>query len=246
MGASPGASDIDVSPGRSTSTTRPSTWRRARAPVVLLHGFPDSGRMWRHQVRALADAGFMVIVPDLRGYGTSAEAPEGVEAYSMLNAAGDVRRHAATSWASDGPTWSGTTSARPRPGPWPPSCPTGSTTWSPCRSGIRWRSAPWASVSSRSPGTPCSSGSSPRGRRHRTGCPTTRGPTLRHWTDHPGTSTRSSPDLEANGIPHPGPQLVPGQCPAAGASGGPPHRVASWGAGSPAPWGCGGSCVTSP
>ena len=36
-------------------------------PVVLLHGFPDSGRLWRHQVPALAGAGFQVIVPDLRG-----------------------------------------------------------------------------------------------------------------------------------------------------------------------------------
>jgi pimeloyl-ACP methyl ester carboxylesterase len=34
-------------------------------PVVLLHGFPDSGRLWRHQVPALAAAGFQVIVPDL-------------------------------------------------------------------------------------------------------------------------------------------------------------------------------------
>jgi pimeloyl-ACP methyl ester carboxylesterase len=41
-------------------------------PVVLLHGFPDSGRLWRHQVPALAAAGFQVIVPDLRGYGASA------------------------------------------------------------------------------------------------------------------------------------------------------------------------------
>ena len=40
-------------------------------PVVLLHGFPDSGRLWRHQVTALAEAGFQVIVPDLRGYGHS-------------------------------------------------------------------------------------------------------------------------------------------------------------------------------
>ncbi len=37
-------------------------------PVILLHGFPDSGRLWRNQVPALADAGFRVIVPDLRGY----------------------------------------------------------------------------------------------------------------------------------------------------------------------------------
>ena len=40
-------------------------------PVILLHGFPDSGRLWRNQVPVLADAGFRVIVPDLRGYGRS-------------------------------------------------------------------------------------------------------------------------------------------------------------------------------
>jgi pimeloyl-ACP methyl ester carboxylesterase len=58
-------------------------------PVVLLHGFPDSGRLWRHQVPALADAGFQVIVPDLRGYGRS-DKPEAVEAYSLMHIAGDV------------------------------------------------------------------------------------------------------------------------------------------------------------
>jgi pimeloyl-ACP methyl ester carboxylesterase len=58
-------------------------------PVVLLHGFPDSGRLWRNQVPALAGAGFQVIVPDLRGYGHS-DKPEAVEAYSMTRLAGDV------------------------------------------------------------------------------------------------------------------------------------------------------------
>jgi pimeloyl-ACP methyl ester carboxylesterase len=58
-------------------------------PVVLLHGFPDSGRLWRHQAPALADAGFQVIVPDLRGYGRS-DKPEPVEAYSIPVLAGDV------------------------------------------------------------------------------------------------------------------------------------------------------------
>jgi pimeloyl-ACP methyl ester carboxylesterase len=58
-------------------------------PVVLLHGFPDSGRLWRHQVTALAGAGFRVIVPDLRGYGRS-DKPADVDAYSLLYIAGDV------------------------------------------------------------------------------------------------------------------------------------------------------------
>jgi len=58
-------------------------------PVLLLHGFPDSGRLWRHQVPVLAEAGFRVIVPDLRGYGRSGK-PEAVEAYSIPVLAGDV------------------------------------------------------------------------------------------------------------------------------------------------------------
>ena len=61
----------------------------AGPPVVLLHGWPDSGRLWRHQVPALAAAGFQVVVPDLRGYGRSGK-PEAVEAYSLPVIAGDV------------------------------------------------------------------------------------------------------------------------------------------------------------
>ena len=58
-------------------------------PVVLLHGFPDSGRLWRHQVPALAGAGFQVVVPDLRGYGGT-DKPDDVGAYAMPFLAGDV------------------------------------------------------------------------------------------------------------------------------------------------------------
>jgi pimeloyl-ACP methyl ester carboxylesterase len=58
-------------------------------PVVLLHGFPDSGRLWRNQVPALAGAGFQVIVPDLRGYGRS-DKPAEVDAYAMPLLAMDV------------------------------------------------------------------------------------------------------------------------------------------------------------
>jgi len=59
------------------------------AVAVLLHGFPDTGRMWRHQVDALADAGFRVVVPDQRGYGGSSK-PHEVEAYSLATLVGDV------------------------------------------------------------------------------------------------------------------------------------------------------------
>ena len=58
-------------------------------PVLLLHGFPDSGRLWRNQVPALAEAGFKVIVPDLRGYGRS-DKPTKVEDYAVQWLAGDV------------------------------------------------------------------------------------------------------------------------------------------------------------
>ncbi|HEY4853584.1 MAG TPA: alpha/beta hydrolase [Streptosporangiaceae bacterium] len=61
----------------------------AGRPAVLLHGFPDSGRLWRHQVPALAAAGFQVIVPDLRGYGRS-DKPADVESYAIPYLAGDV------------------------------------------------------------------------------------------------------------------------------------------------------------
>jgi pimeloyl-ACP methyl ester carboxylesterase len=58
-------------------------------PVVLLHGFPDSGRLWREQVPALMRAGFQVIVPDLRGFGRS-DKPNEVQAYALSALAGDV------------------------------------------------------------------------------------------------------------------------------------------------------------
>jgi len=61
-------------------------------PVVLLHGFPDSGRLWRHQAPALAEAGFKVIVPDLRGYGRS-DKPADVQAYALPLLAGDRVDH---------------------------------------------------------------------------------------------------------------------------------------------------------
>jgi pimeloyl-ACP methyl ester carboxylesterase len=57
--------------------------------VLLLHGFPDSGRLWRDQVPALTAAGLQVIVPDLRGFGNS-EAPEAVEAYRISHSVADI------------------------------------------------------------------------------------------------------------------------------------------------------------
>ena len=59
------------------------------SPVVLLHGWPDSAGVWRHQVPALASAGFRVIAPDLRGFGDS-DRPEGRAAYRARLLCGDV------------------------------------------------------------------------------------------------------------------------------------------------------------
>jgi pimeloyl-ACP methyl ester carboxylesterase len=57
--------------------------------VVLCHGFPELWHSWRHQIAALADAGYRVVAPDMRGYGET-ERPEAVEAYDILQLTGDV------------------------------------------------------------------------------------------------------------------------------------------------------------
>jgi epoxide hydrolase 4 len=57
--------------------------------VVLLHGFPEFWYSWRHQIPALADAGFRVVAPDMRGYNVS-DKPRGLAAYSGEALAGDV------------------------------------------------------------------------------------------------------------------------------------------------------------
>lgn len=57
--------------------------------VVLLHGFPELAYSWRHQITALAEAGYSVIAPDMRGYGAS-DAPEAVTDYDIFNLTGDV------------------------------------------------------------------------------------------------------------------------------------------------------------
>jgi len=58
-------------------------------PVVMIHGFPESWYSWRHQLRALGDAGHRAIAIDVRGYGRSA-APADIEAYAMTALVGDV------------------------------------------------------------------------------------------------------------------------------------------------------------
>jgi len=59
-------------------------------PLVLLcHGWPELSYSWRHQIPALAEAGFHVVAPDMRGYGQSS-APDDVGAYTIFDTVGDM------------------------------------------------------------------------------------------------------------------------------------------------------------
>jgi pimeloyl-ACP methyl ester carboxylesterase len=60
------------------------------APVVILaHGFPELAYSWRHQIPALAEAGYRVLAPDQRGYGGS-EKPQSVDAYNIVELSADI------------------------------------------------------------------------------------------------------------------------------------------------------------
>jgi epoxide hydrolase 4 len=58
--------------------------------VVLLHGFPEAWFGWRFQIPALAQAGFRVVAPDLRGFNLSSK-PDGVSAYELDHVAFDIK-----------------------------------------------------------------------------------------------------------------------------------------------------------
>lgn len=58
--------------------------------IVLLHGFPECWYAWRYQLPALAEAGYRVVAPDLRGYNLS-DKPKGVAAYRLECLVGDVK-----------------------------------------------------------------------------------------------------------------------------------------------------------
>jgi len=57
--------------------------------VLMIHGFPDSARLWRNQVPLLTEAGYRVLVPDLRGFGRS-DRPVNVEDYKIRYMADDI------------------------------------------------------------------------------------------------------------------------------------------------------------
>jgi pimeloyl-ACP methyl ester carboxylesterase len=58
--------------------------------ILLLHGFPDSHKLWRHRIPAMVAAGFRVIAPDLRGFGLTEIPKGGVAAYRMDQLVADV------------------------------------------------------------------------------------------------------------------------------------------------------------
>jgi len=57
--------------------------------VIMVHGWPEIWYSWRHQIKPIADAGYRVVAPDVRGYGGS-DKPPAVEDYDMANIMADV------------------------------------------------------------------------------------------------------------------------------------------------------------
>jgi pimeloyl-ACP methyl ester carboxylesterase len=63
---------------------------QGNGPLVLLcHGFPESWYSWRHQLKALAEAGYRAVAPDMRGYGDS-DRPEQIDRYTLFHLVGDM------------------------------------------------------------------------------------------------------------------------------------------------------------
>lgn len=57
--------------------------------VILVHGWPESWYSWRHQISTIAEAGYRVVVPEMRGYGKT-DAPQQIETYDIVNLAADI------------------------------------------------------------------------------------------------------------------------------------------------------------
>lgn len=69
---------------------RMAVYEQGEGPaVIMVHGFPELAFSWRHQIPALAAAGFRAIAPDMRGYGKTG-APPGVDQYCMAKLIGDL------------------------------------------------------------------------------------------------------------------------------------------------------------
>ncbi|GAB1258414.1 alpha/beta hydrolase [Aurantivibrio plasticivorans] len=57
--------------------------------VILVHGWPESWYSWRHQITALAEAGYHVVAPDMRGYGKT-DKPHNIEEYDIKHVTADI------------------------------------------------------------------------------------------------------------------------------------------------------------
>ena len=57
--------------------------------VILVHGWPESWYSWRHQLKALADAGYHAVAPDMRGYGKT-DKPTNIEDYDIVHLTADI------------------------------------------------------------------------------------------------------------------------------------------------------------
>ncbi|ETI63708.1 epoxide hydrolase [Sphingobium sp. C100] len=100
--------DIDVISVRSGDVSLSVAVAGKGPLVIMMHGWPDLGRAWRHQMGPLADAGYRVAAPDMRGYGDSS-APEDPAAYTIDHAADDMSAIADAlgyrTWISVGHDW---------------------------------------------------------------------------------------------------------------------------------------------
>ncbi len=73
-----------------TNGIRMHVAEQGEGPLVLLcHGFPESWYSWRHQLHALAAAGFHAVAPDMRGYGQT-DRPAEIDQYTLLHLVGDM------------------------------------------------------------------------------------------------------------------------------------------------------------
>jgi pimeloyl-ACP methyl ester carboxylesterase len=73
-----------------TNGIRMHVAEQGEGPLVLLcHGFPELWYSWRHQLSALAVAGFHAVAPDMRGYGQT-DRPELIDQYTLLHLVGDM------------------------------------------------------------------------------------------------------------------------------------------------------------
>jgi pimeloyl-ACP methyl ester carboxylesterase len=73
-----------------TRTIEMNVAEQGEGPLVLLcHGFPETSYSWRHQLRALARAGFRAVAPDMRGYGGT-ERPDAIDEYTVFHLVGDM------------------------------------------------------------------------------------------------------------------------------------------------------------